>query len=168
MQHVTKAATTTATDLGEFTAIAAAYSVDRQGERIAPGAFADTIQRWATSGKTVPLHWNHKAEPDNIIGSINTMKETSEGLLVAGQLDIEESETAREVCGAVSSAAVSPSRSASSSRPHTTRTTYMSSMRSTCSRSPSSRHPRTKTCASSPRRRWMVSSSTPSRSGSTT
>src|SRR5512132_3758314 len=107
MQHVTKAATTTATDLGEFTAIAAAYSVDRQGERIAAGAFADTIQRWATSGKTVPLHWNHKAEPDNIIGSINTMKEPSEGLLVAGQLDIEESETAREVWRSVKRGRVS-------------------------------------------------------------
>lgn len=40
VEHTTKAATVTATDQGEFTAIAATYSVDRQNDQIVRGAFA--------------------------------------------------------------------------------------------------------------------------------
>jgi hypothetical protein len=49
------------TELGEFSAIAAAYSVDHQGDEIVPGAFAKTIDAWRESGKQIPLHWNHRA-----------------------------------------------------------------------------------------------------------
>lgn len=50
MQNLTKAATVTATDEGEFTAIAAAWSVDRVRDQIVRGAFAATIKRWRASG----------------------------------------------------------------------------------------------------------------------
>jgi Escherichia/Staphylococcus phage prohead protease len=87
------------TDAGEFTAIAACYTRDRSNERIVPGAFQDTIVRWLASGKTVPLHWHHRSEAQNIIGSIDprSMRETPEGLEVSGKLDLEESETAKQV-----------------------------------------------------------------------
>lgn len=99
MQHTvlnTKAVTTT--DLGEFTAIAAAYSVDRVGDRIIPGAFTKTIAHWRQSGKRVPLHYDHEGDPASIIGSIDpaSMRETDEGLEVSGRLDLENSEKARE------------------------------------------------------------------------
>jgi HK97 family phage prohead protease len=106
---VTKAATAVTTDLGQFTALAAAWTVDRQGERIARGAFSDTIQRWSSSGKAVPIHWNHKGEASNVIGSVDpaSMKETEQGLYVEGQLDIEDSDTAREVWRSVKRGRVS-------------------------------------------------------------
>lgn len=89
---------TTTTDRGEFTAIAAAYSVDRAGDRIIPGAFAKTIAKWQALGKQVPLHWNHQGEPDDIIGSIDpaTMRETDEGLEVSGKVDLDGSAKGRE------------------------------------------------------------------------
>lgn len=98
MQHTTKSATVTAAEQGEFTAIAAAYSVDRVKDQIIPGAFANTIDRWRTSGKRMPLHWNHQGEASNVIGYIDpaSMHETDAGLEVSGKLDIDTSDTARE------------------------------------------------------------------------
>jgi HK97 family phage prohead protease len=44
------------------------------------------------------LHWDHRGEAHNVIGSIDpmSMRETSEGLRVEGKLDLEDSEVARE------------------------------------------------------------------------
>jgi HK97 family phage prohead protease len=98
MEHVTVQLKTTAVDQGSFTAIAAAYSVDRQGERIRPGAFATTIRRWRESGKVIPVHWDHSRDASAVIGSIDpaTMRERADGLYVEGELDLEDSEMARE------------------------------------------------------------------------
>src|SRR5262245_870301 len=60
MKHKTLEMKAVATDLGEFVAIAAAYSVDRYNERIVKGAFAMTIAKWQESGKRIPLHWDHE------------------------------------------------------------------------------------------------------------
>ena len=87
-----EAKATTTTDRGEFTAIAAAYSVDRAGDRIVPGAFAKTIDRWARSGKRVPVHYNHEGDPASIIGAVDprSMRETDAGLEVKGKLDLDQ------------------------------------------------------------------------------
>jgi HK97 family phage prohead protease len=97
MLHTTKAATATTTELGEFTALAATWSVDRQGDEIKRGAFGATIKRWRESGKRLPVHWDHSGEATNVIGSIDpaSMRETKDGLLVKGRLDLEGSETAK-------------------------------------------------------------------------
>ena len=89
-QHITLEAKATATDQGEFVAIAAAYSVDRVGDRIVPGAFSKTIDHWRGSGKSIPLHWNHQGEPEDIIGSVDPSQteETKDGLKVVGKLDL--------------------------------------------------------------------------------
>jgi uncharacterized protein len=94
-----KATTEVGTDRGEFTAIAAAYSLDRDRERIRPGAFKATIERWQATGRPMPLHWNHGSAAEDVIGSIDpaSMRETDAGLLVEGQLDLEDSAVAREV-----------------------------------------------------------------------
>ena len=88
----------TVTDLGQFAAIAATWSVDRTGEQIRKGAFAATIEAWRRAGKTVPVHWDHRGEAENVIGSVDaaTMAETDAGLYVEGQLDLEDSDVARE------------------------------------------------------------------------
>jgi Caudovirus prohead serine protease len=66
-----KTAVSEVTDLGEFTAIAAAYTVDRVKDRIVPGAFEKTIAQWQASGKRIPLHWDHRGDAANVIGSID-------------------------------------------------------------------------------------------------
>jgi HK97 family phage prohead protease len=110
MEHLLlKAATTATTDQGEFTAIAAAYSVDRVKDRIIPGAFKGTIERWQASGKRIPLHWNHEGDAKSIIGSIDpaTARETKDGLYVEGRMDIADSETAKEAWRSVKNGAMS-------------------------------------------------------------
>ena len=103
MEHrkttVLEAKATTTTDQGAFTAIAAAYTVDRVKDQIVYGAFQDTITAWKASGKQVPLHWNHMGDASNIIGSIDpqSMVEQKDiGLYVEGKLDLEDSATAKE------------------------------------------------------------------------
>jgi HK97 family phage prohead protease len=99
MRHKTVPASAgVATDRGAFAAVAAAYTVDRQKEQIRRGAFTQTIARWQASGRQLPLHWNHDASPEAIVGSVDpaSMRETAEGLYVEGQLDLEDSETARQ------------------------------------------------------------------------
>jgi HK97 family phage prohead protease len=88
----------TTTDAGEFTAIAATWDIDRQNEVIRQGAFAQTIKNWQGSRKAVPVHWEHRGEAENIIGSIDPTKmiESDEGLHVEGKLDLEGSEVARQ------------------------------------------------------------------------
>jgi Escherichia/Staphylococcus phage prohead protease len=88
----------TITDQGRFEAIAATWSVDRQNEQILKGAFEDTITAWQHRGRPVPVHWDHKGEAANVIGSVDprSMAETDEGLYVEGKLDLEDSEVARE------------------------------------------------------------------------
>lgn len=110
MIHKTiKARATTTTDQGSFEAIAAAYSVDRVGDRIVPGAFSKSIERWQASGKSVPLHWNHQGEPEDIIGTVDpsSMEETDLGLKVAGRLDLDASEKAREAWRAMKTGSMS-------------------------------------------------------------
>ena len=99
MLHKQVRAASTATDLGEFTAIAAAYTRDRQDERIIAGAFGGTIAMWQGSGKMIPLHWNHSSAAEDIIGTVDPAsmrEEPNVGLHVRGQLDLEDSAVARE------------------------------------------------------------------------
>ena len=92
------ATTRVGTDLGEFSALAAAWSPDRDGDQIVRGAFAASIERWQASGKRVPLHWAHKGDPEYIIGFVDpaSMRETREGLFVRGKLDLDRSDIARD------------------------------------------------------------------------
>ena len=79
--HKAVSADTATTEKGEFTALAATWSIDRMSERIVKGAFKSLLEAWAGVGRRVPLHWDHKGEAENIIGSIDpaTMAETDDG-----------------------------------------------------------------------------------------
>jgi HK97 family phage prohead protease len=110
VQHLAvKAAVSEVTDLGEFTAIAAAYTVDRVKDRIVPGAFEKTIGQWRASGKRIPLHWDHRGDAANVIGSIvpAATREVEHGLYVEGKLDLQDSEVARQAWRSMKNNAVS-------------------------------------------------------------
>jgi HK97 family phage prohead protease len=110
MEHLTVKAVATATDLGEFTAIAATYNIDRAKDQIVPGAFERTIAQWQASGKNLPVHWNHSGAAADIIGAIDpaAMREIpDEGLYVEGKLDLQHSEVAREAWRSMKNNAVS-------------------------------------------------------------
>jgi HK97 family phage prohead protease len=93
MQHMTKTATITeaATDRGEFSAIVSTYDIDRERDQVAPGAFRKTISDWLSTGRKLPLHWNHESSPESIIGHVNPadMEESKAGLTVQGKVDLE-------------------------------------------------------------------------------
>lgn len=69
---------------GTFTALASTYQLDRQGDRVLPGAFRRTLERLAASGGRIPLLWNH--DQRDPIGAIADARETADGLEVDGQL----------------------------------------------------------------------------------
>ena len=79
--------------LGLFAAkVSAIGNVDRNGDRIMPGAWDGTIGRWKLSGKQVPVVWSHDHKnPHAFIGSIdpNDIHVTEDGVTVAGKLDVE-------------------------------------------------------------------------------
>jgi HK97 family phage prohead protease len=99
LEHKTiKTAARPRTELGEFSASAAAYSIDRDREQIVRGAFGRTIARWQASDKRIPLHWNHSAAPKGILGLVDpgSMRELPEGLFVRGKVDLDGSTVARD------------------------------------------------------------------------
>ncbi|HYD16747.1 MAG TPA: HK97 family phage prohead protease [Candidatus Nanoarchaeia archaeon] len=66
---------------GTFEGMASTYAnIDKQGDRIEAGAFADD------AGKNVPVLWAHKA--DEPIG-LGKLEETPEGVKISGKLDLD-------------------------------------------------------------------------------
>jgi HK97 family phage prohead protease len=55
------------------------------------------------------VHWDHKGDASNVIGSINpaTIAERDEGLYVEGRLDLDDSATAREAWRSVKNGSMS-------------------------------------------------------------
>lgn len=76
---------------GRFTALASTYELDRQGDRIAPGAFARTLAAIEKRGGRIPLLWNH----DEPIGSIESARETRDGLEVEAVIALGTGQGAR-------------------------------------------------------------------------
>jgi HK97 family phage prohead protease len=86
---------------GWFTATVAVFNnVDGGGDRILPGAFTKTLEKWRRSGDPIPVIWSHDwASPDAHIGVADPhdVVETERGLLVRGKLDIDDNDMARRV-----------------------------------------------------------------------
>lgn len=77
---------------GIFEALVAVFNnVDRAGDRILPGAFSDSLENWEQKDRPIPVIYSH--EWDNLdahIGHVLEASETDEGLLVKGQLEMDE------------------------------------------------------------------------------
>jgi HK97 family phage prohead protease len=86
--HKTLGATTVDTDqeMGTFQAIVSAWGPDREKDVIMPTAFDATIAAWRSSGKNLPLLFEHSTEA---VGHVDpsTMQATEDGLLVGGEVD---------------------------------------------------------------------------------
>lgn len=86
------------TDEGVFEAIVAAYNLDSVGDKITPGAFAETLAHWQKSGDPIPVLWSHMShDPDYHIGEVLEAKETDEGLWVRARLDTDPGSKAAQV-----------------------------------------------------------------------
>jgi hypothetical protein len=69
---------------GAFSGYASAYSKDLQGDKIAPGAFAQSI---ADRKGKVPILLNH--DPDQMLGFSSSLAEDGKGLMLNGQLAMD-------------------------------------------------------------------------------
>jgi HK97 family phage prohead protease len=76
---------------GQFSAYASVFgNVDSYGDVVVKGAFANDLQRWKDSGNPIPLLFGHNmSDPDYNIGHVVSAVEDDKGLLVTGQLDLE-------------------------------------------------------------------------------
>lgn len=76
---------------GQFTAVVSVFNtVDSVGDVVLPGAFKDSLSKWATKGSPLPVVWSHDwSDPFSHIGYVTEAKETDTGLQVKGQLDLE-------------------------------------------------------------------------------
>lgn len=96
--RIKAAGTNEGTDEGVFEAIVAAYNLDSVGDKITPGAFADTLAEWKGRGDPIPVLWSHMShDPDYHIGEVLEAKETDEGLWVRARLDLEPGSKAAQV-----------------------------------------------------------------------
>lgn len=82
------------TDDGKFSGYGSVFNVlDKGGDIIVPGAFANSLARWKASGRNVPVLWQHDTtEP---IGHWEDLKEDDHGLLGDAGLWLEDAPYAR-------------------------------------------------------------------------
>jgi HK97 family phage prohead protease len=85
---------------GQFIALVSVFgNEDSMGDVVLPGAFTTTLAEWSAKGDPLPVIWSHRwADPFSHIGTVTKAVETTEGLLVTGQIDdLGENETADQV-----------------------------------------------------------------------
>ena len=88
-------------ETGVFEATVAVFgNVDKGGDRILPGAFAKSLDKWRQVGDPIPVIFNHEwSDAHAHIGTADPRqtRETARGLLVKGRLDVEDNPTAAQV-----------------------------------------------------------------------
>jgi HK97 family phage prohead protease len=91
MEHKTFTAEPVITDRGVFEALVSTPAEDREKDMVATGAFATTIAHWKSSGKVIPLAWNHGTAPEDLVGHVDPaqMHEGPKGLTVGGKVDLD-------------------------------------------------------------------------------
>lgn len=82
---------------GEFEAVVAVFgNVDLAGDRIVKGAFTASLKSWKDRGRPIPVIFSHDWNNlDAHIGHVLEAKETSEGLWVRAQLDMDDPSAAK-------------------------------------------------------------------------
>ena len=82
------------TDKGNFSGYGSVFNViDKGGDIVAPGAFAESLSKWQKSGRTVPVLWQHQT--DQPIGAWENLKEDDHGLLGEASLWLDDAPYAR-------------------------------------------------------------------------
>jgi HK97 family phage prohead protease len=82
------------TDAGNFSGYGSVFNVvDKGGDIVAPGAFAESLATWQKNGRTVPVLWQH--QPDQPIGAWEDLKEDDHGLLGTASLWLDDAPYAR-------------------------------------------------------------------------
>jgi HK97 family phage prohead protease len=92
LTHKTFATVEATTDeAGSFVALVSTYTQDRQGERVLPGAFAKTLERWRESGQMIPVLADHDGKVGAVVGHVDPRltQETARGLEATGVLDMQ-------------------------------------------------------------------------------
>jgi HK97 family phage prohead protease len=76
---------------GTFEALVSIFNnVDWANDRVVPGAFTNSLARWAASGDPIPVIYNHDwADPFANIGKVLDAAERPVGLWVKGQIDLD-------------------------------------------------------------------------------
>jgi len=81
-------------DKGNFSGYGSVFNViDKGGDIVAPGAFAESLAKWAKSGRSVPVLWQHQT--DQPIGAWDNLKEDDHGLMGEASLWLDEAPYAR-------------------------------------------------------------------------
>ena len=83
---------------GQFTAYASTFTrdPDSYGDVVAKGAFTNTLAEWAESGNTIPVLYGHRMDdPDFNVGGVVEAAEDDHGLLITGQLDLDNPKAAQ-------------------------------------------------------------------------
>ena len=76
-------------DDGSFSGYGSVFNVvDKGGDIVAPGAFAESLAAWKKAGRSVPVLWQHQT--DQPIGAWDDLKEDGHGLLGDASLWLEE------------------------------------------------------------------------------
>ena len=82
---------------GTFTALVSVFgNEDYAGDIVEPGAFAESIKKFASGDVVMPVVWSHDfGKIQSFVGYFSAIEETDEGLLVKGHLDLSIPEGAR-------------------------------------------------------------------------
>lgn len=76
---------------GIIEALVATYDLDSGGDRIVPGAFAKSLDEWASRAEPIPFIWSHMHDDiDAYLGDVIEAREVDEGLWVKAQLDMDD------------------------------------------------------------------------------
>jgi HK97 family phage prohead protease len=69
-EHLLLKAATIAADKGTFEAVISTSSVDREKDIVDPDAMVRALHAWTTTGKLIPLAWDHSTKAEDIIGHV--------------------------------------------------------------------------------------------------
>src|SRR4051794_33850591 len=85
----TRPATTEVTGSNSVRALVSAFNnVDLQGDRVVPGAFEKSLEKWKASGNPIPFIWSHQwQDPMAHLGVVRDAHETPTGLEVRAEID---------------------------------------------------------------------------------
>lgn len=94
------------TEKGAFAGYGSVYdNLDFYNEKIAPGAFAESLRKWESKGRLPPILWQHDWRSP--IGPFQKMAEDTKGLYVEGKLLIDEVPKANEARALLKANAIS-------------------------------------------------------------